>query len=295
MTQVLLQTSIPGRPVHRGKVRDIYDLGDHLLIVASDRISAFDVVMANGIPRKGEVLTALSAFWFEQLSGVTPHHLVETIRDRVPRGFEPYVDQLRGRAMLVRKTRVVPIEAVVRGYLAGSGWKEYRESGTVCGVSLPPGLRQCDRLPEPIFTPATKEQAGHDLNITFEEACRLVGADVMTAIRDRSIEIYMRAAAYARDRGVIIADTKFEWGRLDGELILIDEVLTPDSSRFWPADLYRPGRDQPSFDKQFVRDYLVSIGFNKQPPGPVLPADVVEKTSRKYLDAYERLTGRSLD
>ncbi len=293
-SRVVLQTDIPGRSVRRGKVRDIYDLGDTLLIVATDRISAFDVVMANGIPHKGAVLTALSCFWFARLGSITPHHLIETVRDRAPAGFEPHLDQLRGRAMVVRKTKVVPIEAVVRGYLAGSGWKEYGESGRVCGVSLPPGLKQCDRLPQPIFTPATKAETGHDLNISFEEACGIVGRDVMTAIRDRSVALYEHAAEYARGRGVIIADTKFEWGWAGDELILIDEVLTPDSSRFWPADRYEPGRDQASYDKQFVRDYLESIRFNKQPPGPTLPEEVVAKTSEKYLEAYERLTGAKL-
>jgi len=291
---VILQTNIPGRPVRRGKVRDIFDLGERLLIVATDRISAFDVVMANGIPDKGRVLTALSLFWFQRLGSITPHHLIEAVVDRAPKGFEPYVEQLRGRSMVVRKTQVVPIEAVVRGYLAGSGWKEYQDTGRVCDVPLPPGLKQCERLPEPIFTPATKEESGHDRNVSFEEAARLVGRDVMAAIRDRSIALYQRAAEYARERGVIIADTKFEWGRVDGEIILIDEVLTPDSSRFWPADQYEPGRDQPSYDKQFVRNYLESIHFNKQPPGPVLPDDVVAKTSQKYREAYERLTGAKL-
>jgi phosphoribosylaminoimidazole-succinocarboxamide synthase len=291
---VILQTNIPRRPVRRGKVRDIFDLGEQLLIVATDRISAFDVVMANGIPDKGRVLTALSLFWFERLGAITPHHLIEAVLDRAPKGFEPYIGQLRGRSMLVRKTQVVPIEAVVRGYLAGSGWKEYQESGRVCGVQLPPGLKQCDQLPEPIFTPATKEESGHDQNVSFEEAARLVGREVATAIRDRSIALYRRAAEYARERGVIIADTKFEWGHAGRDLILIDEVLTPDSSRFWPAQGYEPGHDQPSYDKQFVRNYLESIHFNKQPPGPVLPDDVVAKTSQKYREAYERLTGAKL-
>lgn len=290
----LLQTEIPGRPVRRGKVRDVYDLGDRLLIVATDRISAFDVVMANGIPRKGEVLTALSCFWFERLGELTPHHLIEAIRDRAPAGLEAFLDQLRGRAMLVRKTKVVPIEAVVRGYITGSGWKEYQSSGSVCGIPLPKGLRQCDKLPEPLFTPSTKAEVGHDENISFERGCELVGRDVMTAIRDRSLALYREAADYARGRGVIIADTKFEWGAADGELILIDEVLTPDSSRFWPADDYEPGRDQQSYDKQFVRNYLEEIRFNKKPPGPVLPPDVVAKTTQKYLEAYERITGRKL-
>ncbi len=287
---VVLQTEIPGFPVRRGKVRDVYDLGDKLLIVATDRISAFDVVMPNGIPYKGEVLTRLSAFWFETIVR-TPHHLLEMVEDRAPTGFDRYLPQLQGRAMLVRKTKVVPIECVVRGYLAGSGWKEYQQSRSVCGIRLPDGLKQCDRLPEPIFTPATKEESGHDENVSFERASELVGEAVMTRVRDASIDLYRRAAEYARQRGVIIADTKFEWGHHQGELILIDEVLTPDSSRFWPADDYAPGRDQASFDKQYVRNYLETLHWNKTPPGPVLPDDVVTKTSAKYIEAYERLTG----
>jgi phosphoribosylaminoimidazole-succinocarboxamide synthase len=290
-SQVILQSTIPGLPVRRGKVRDIYDLGDELLLVASDRISAFDVVMPNGIPRKGEVLTRISCFWFERMGDVG-HHLIELIEDRAPAGLEPYLDQLRGRAVRVRKTQVVPIECVVRGYLAGSGWKEYRAAGTVCGIKLPVSLRQCDQLPEPIFTPATKAEQGHDENIPFEQACRIVGEDVARTLRDQSIAIYREAAEYARQRGVIIADTKFEWGRVNGELILIDEVLTPDSSRFWPADEYQPGRDQPSFDKQFVRNYLETLNWDKTPPGPQLPDDVVAGTSKLYIEAYERLTGR---
>jgi phosphoribosylaminoimidazole-succinocarboxamide synthase len=290
MTDVLLQTNIPDRPVRRGKVRDIYELGDRLLLVASDRISAFDVVMPNGIPHKGEVLTRISAFWFGRIRDVR-HHLIEVIEDRSPAGFEPYADQLRGRSMLVKKTRVVPIECVVRGYLAGSGWKEYQQSRSVCGIPLPGGLGQCDRLPEPIFTPATKAETGHDLNIPFEEACALTDPGTMRTLRDRSIALYAEAAEYARQRGVIIADTKFEWGWDGDDLILIDEVLTPDSSRFWPADQYEPGRDQPSFDKQYVRNYLETLNWDKTPPGPELPPDVVANTSRKYIEAYERLTG----
>jgi len=289
---VVLQTDIPGRPVRRGKVRDIYDLGDRLLIVASDRISAFDVVMPNGIPFKGEVLTRLSRFWFDRIT-TCRHHLIELVERQAPPGFEPWLEQLAGRSMLVRKTRVLPIECVVRGYITGSGWKEYLKTRSVCGLPLPDGLRQCDRLPEPIFTPATKAEQGHDENISFEEACRLTDPETMATVRDRSIEIYTQAAEYARRRGVIIADTKFEWGFDNGELILIDEVLTPDSSRFWPADEYRPGQDQPSFDKQFVRNYLETLNWDKTPPGPPLPADVIAGTSRRYIEAYEKLTGQS--
>ncbi|NLX13653.1 MAG: phosphoribosylaminoimidazolesuccinocarboxamide synthase [Phycisphaerales bacterium] len=285
-----MQTDIPGRPVKRGKVRDIFDLGEELLIVASDRISAFDVVMPNGIPGKGELLTRISAFWFDRFKNVR-HHLIELIEDRAPAGFEPYLDQLLGRAMRVRKTRVLPIECVVRGYLAGSGWKEYQASQTVCGIKLPAGLKQCAQLPEPIFTPATKAETGHDENIPFEEACRLTDETTMRTVRERSLAIYAEAADYARQRGVIIADTKFEWGLLDGDYILIDEVLTPDSSRFWPADQYASGRDQSSFDKQFVRNYLETLSWNKTPPGPTLPDDVVLNTAKKYIEAYERLTG----
>lgn len=291
-SQIVLETSIPGYPVRRGKVRDIYDLGDRLLFVASDRISAFDVIMPNGIPRKGEVLTRISCFWFQRLSG-THHHLIELIEDHAPAGLEPYLDQLRGRAMLVRKSKVVPIECVVRGYLAGSGWKEYRQSQSVCGIKLPAGLKQCAQLPEPIFTPATKADEGHDENISFERACELADPEVMKTLRDRSIAIYRDAAEYARQRGVIIADTKFEWGADGDGLILIDEVLTPDSSRFWPADDYEPGRDQVSFDKQYVRNYLETLDWDKTPPGPRLPDDVVANTSRKYIEAYERITGET--
>lgn len=292
MSNVILETHLP-LPVRRGKVRDVYDLGDRLLLVATDRISAFDVVMPNGIPRKGEILTRISAFWFERFADV-PNHLIELVEDRAPAGLEAHLDVLRGRAVVVRKTQVLPIECVVRGYLAGSGWKEYQASGTVCGVRLPAGLRQCDALPEPIFTPATKAETGHDENITFEEAVARTSREAMEYVRDASISLYQRAAEYARSRGVIIADTKFEWGWLDGRLILIDEALTPDSSRFWPADVYEPGHDQPSFDKQFVRNYLETLNWDKKPPGPVLPDDVVAGTQRKYLEAYERLTGRTL-
>lgn len=289
--RIILQTNIPGFPVRRGKVRDIYDLGDELLIVASDRISAFDVVMPNGIPFKGEVLARISKFWFDFVKGIR-HHLIEFIDQKAPPGFEPYLDQLAGRSMLVKKTKVLPIECVVRGYLAGSGWKEYQKAQSVCGIKLPPGLRQCDKLPEPLFTPATKAEEGHDENVSFERACQLTDPKTMETVRRRSISIYTQAADYARQRGVIIADTKFEWGFEGDELILIDEVLTPDSSRFWPADQYEPGRDQPSFDKQFVRNYLETLNWNKTPPGPALPADVVLGTARKYIEAYERITGQ---
>jgi len=289
-SQIILQTEIPGLPVRHGKVRDIYDLGRRLLLVASDRISAFDVVMPNGIPHKGEVLTRISCFWFQRMTG-TQHHLIELIEDKAPAGLEPYLDQLRGRAILCRKSKVVPIECVVRGYLAGSGWKEYCKSQSVCGIQLPAGLKQCDQLPEPIFTPATKADEGHDENVSFERACELTDTKLMTALRDRSIAIYRDAAEYARKRGVIIADTKFEWGSDGDELILIDEVLTPDSSRFWPADDYEPGRDQASFDKQYVRNYLETLNWNKTPPGPQLPDEVVANTSKKYIEAYKKITG----
>jgi phosphoribosylaminoimidazole-succinocarboxamide synthase len=248
--------------------------------------------MPNAIPHKGEVLSRISQFWFARLDGVR-HHLIELVEDRPPEGFGPYLDQLRGRSMLVRKTEVLPIECVVRGYLAGSGWKEYRREQTVCGIKLPAGLRQSDQLPEPIFTPATKAEEGHDENISFERACALTDEQMMRTVRDRSISIYSEANDYARRRGLILADTKFEWG-LDGdELILIDELLTPDSSRFWPADDYEPGRDQVAFDKQYVRDYLETLDWDKTPPGPTLPDEVVANTSAKYIEAYERLTGKT--
>ena len=289
----LLTTNFTGIELfRRGKVRDVYDLKDKLLVVSTDRISCFDVVLPTGIPHKGEVLTRISKFWFDRLTG-TKHHLIELIEDRAPQGFEPYLDQLRGRAMLVRKAQVVPIECVVRGYITGSGWKEYQRSSTVCGVRLPACLRQCDQLAEPLFTPATKAEQGHDENIPFERACQVAGQQVMHTVRDRSLAIYREAAAYARHRGVIIADTKFEWGYDGSDLILIDELLTPDSSRFWPADHYAPGRDQPSFDKQYVRNYLETLRWDKTPPGPRLPADVIANTAKKYLEAYQRLSGKT--
>ena len=292
MPEAVMTTNLPF-PVRRGKVRDVYDLGDQILIVATDRISAFDCIMPNGIPGKGKILTALSLFWFETLLRPQDHHLIASDVAAYPEPLRPFADQLAGRSMLVKKTRVVPIECVARGYLAGSGWKEYQQSQTVCGVKLPPGLRQCDKLPEPIFTPATKEESGHDINIAYDEAARRVGEEIASTLRQRTLSLYRQAADYAATRGVIIADTKFEFGSLpDGRLILIDEVLTPDSSRFWPADQYQPGRDQPSYDKQFVRNWLESQPWDKTPPAPRLPEDVVEGTRRRYAEAYERLTGQ---
>jgi phosphoribosylaminoimidazole-succinocarboxamide synthase len=294
MGPALLESRLPF-PVRRGKVRDVYDLGDVLLIVATDRISAFDCIMPNGIPGKGKVLTALSLFWFERFAARFPNHLLATdVRD-YPARLQAFAEQIAGRSMLVRKAEVVPIECVARGYLAGSGWKEYQQTQKVCGVALPPGLRRCDKLPAAIFTPATKEQSGHDVNVTFAEAAARVGEKLASALRDRTLALYREAADYAAGRGVIIADTKFEFGtRPDGSLILVDEVLTPDSSRFWPADQYEPGHDQPSFDKQYVRNYLEGLSWNKTPPAPPLPDDVVEGTRRRYLEAYERLTGHAL-
>jgi phosphoribosylaminoimidazole-succinocarboxamide synthase len=289
MLEPVVQTSLADLPVRRGKVRDIYDLGSELLLVATDRISAFDWVLPTGIPDKGRVLTQTSAFWFARLD--EPHHLLSTdVADfRLPSDVDP--EPFDGRGMLVRKTEVVPIECVVRGYLSGSGWKEYKKQGTVCGIQLPSGLSESDQLPEPIFTPATKAESGHDINISFEEMVDSVGREVSEELRNRSMAIYQRGAEHARKCGIIIADTKFEWGTADGEIILIDEVLTPDSSRFWPADDHRPGGTQPSFDKQFVRDWLETTSWDKDSPPPELPADVVAKTREKYIDAYERLTG----
>ena len=291
----LLNLELPGiKKLKSGKVRDIFDLGDRLLFVASDRISAFDVIMPNGIPRKGEVLTQISFFWFAQTESFQPNHLVSRAGDALPANLQPFKDRLAGRSMLVKKANPLAIECVVRGYLAGSGWKEYREQQTVCGIKLPPGLKESSELPEPIFTPATKAETGHDENIPFERAAQIVGKDIAERVRAASLKIYNFARDYARKRGIIIADTKFEFGQLDGQLLLIDEVLTPDSSRFWPAAEYQPGKGQPSFDKQFVRDYLETLDWNKTPPGPVLPPEVVSKTQAKYLEAYERLTGRKL-
>jgi phosphoribosylaminoimidazole-succinocarboxamide synthase len=294
MSAVVWETNLANvRLRGRGKVRDIYDLDDKLLIVATDRLSAFDVVLPTPIPDKGRVLTQLSLFWFETLREVVPHHVLSATE--FPGDLAPHAEQLRGRAMLVRKTEPVPIECVVRGYLSGSGWKEYKGNGRVCGIPLPAGLRESDKLPEPIFTPSTKAQTGHDENITFEETAERVGHDLALRLRDVSLEIYQRAAAFAAERGIIIADTKFEFGLAGSELVWIDEALTPDSSRFWPADQYEPGKAQPSFDKQFVRDYLERIGWSKRPPAPELPADVVAATSGKYREAYRRVSGRELE
>jgi phosphoribosylaminoimidazole-succinocarboxamide synthase len=287
----LLNTDVTGFPRRSGKVRDLYELPAQLLIIATDRISAFDVVMANGIPDKGRVLTQISLFWFEKLSGIVPNHIIPATLSDLPAPFRR--SEFDGRFMLCRRGRVVPIECVVRGYLAGSGWKEYQAGGTVCGIRLPAGLAQCQELPEPIFTPTTKAEQGHDMPITFADVAKAVGEDLAARLRDVSLSLYSAGRDHARQRGVIIADTKFEFA-LDeqGKLMLIDELLTPDSSRFWPQATYKPGRDQDSFDKQFVRDYLERIGFNKQPPGPVLPKEIVQATRQKYIEGCTRLTGK---
>jgi len=294
LSPVIFETNFAGLKLRaRGKVRDIYDLGDRLLLVASDRLSAFDVVMPTPIPDKGHVLTQLSAFWFEKLAGVVRNHVISTTK--FDGEMAPYAADLAGRAMVCRKAEPLPVECVVRGYLAGSGLKEYNQSGTVCGIKLPAGLLESSKLPEPIFTPATKETNGHDINISFEQMAKMTGADLAARLRNTSIELYRRASDFAAGHGILIADTKFEFGLEKGELVWIDEALTPDSSRFWPADGYQPGRSQPSFDKQYVRDYLERLGWNKQPPGPALPADVVAGTTAKYREAYRRLVGRDLD
>jgi phosphoribosylaminoimidazole-succinocarboxamide synthase len=309
---VVLETNLSGLTLaRRGKVRDVYDLDEHLLIVATDRISAFDYVLGSGIPDKGKVLTQLSAFWFEKMADLTAHHLVSVDVAEFPAATRQHADLLRGRSMLVRKTTPLPVECVARGYLSGSGWKDYGATGAVCGVALPAGLRESDRLPAPIFTPATKAESGHDENISEEQAGRIVGRETIARLRDLTLAIYARGVEHAASRGIVIADTKFEFGLAPSaspnssrrsaagaaadELILIDEALTPDSSRFWPMAAYAPGRSQPSFDKQFVRDYLERIGWNKQPPVPSLPDDIVEHTREKYLDAYRLLTGRALE
>jgi phosphoribosylaminoimidazole-succinocarboxamide synthase len=291
----LLESSLAGVERHgRGKVRDVYSVDGRLLIVATDRISAFDYILPTGIPDKGKVLTQLSIFWFDFLKDLTPTHFLSARVDDYPQPLADFRDQLEGRSMLVRRASMIEIECVARGYLAGSGWKEYREQGTVCGIRLPAGLRESDKLPEPIFTPATKAQSGHDENVSFDHVCALIGAPLAARVRDLTLQIYTRAARYAETRGIVIADTKFEFGFAGEELILCDEVLTPDSSRFWPADTYQPGGPQFSFDKQFVRDYLESIHWNKQPPAPPLPQEVAAKTSEKYRQAYRILTGREL-
>jgi phosphoribosylaminoimidazole-succinocarboxamide synthase len=294
--ETVLQTNIEGMEPDRGKVRDIYDLGDKLIIIATDRLSAFDVVMANGIPYKGIVLTQISRFWFDYLSGDVEHHLISDDVAGFPEPFCNHSEVLAGRTMLVKKGEVLPIECVVRGYLAGSGWVEYSQSQTVCGQKLPAGLTQCEKLPELIFTPATKAERGtHDENISFERSVEIIGEESANYVRDKSIEIFKKASAYAETKGIILSDTKFEWGVVDGKIILVDEVLTPDSSRFWPADKYEAGRDQESFDKQFVRNYLESINFDKSGAGVELPDDIRQKTSDKYIEGYKRLTGKKFE
>jgi phosphoribosylaminoimidazole-succinocarboxamide synthase len=291
----LLTLELPGiKKLKSGKVREVFDLGPRLLFVATDRISAFDCVMPNGIPRKGEVLTQLSYFWFDQTKHLAANHLAAKAGDPLPAELQKFDALLARRSMIVQKAQPLAIECVVRGYLTGSGWKDYQKTGAVCGLTLPPGLRDSSRLPEPLFTPATKAETGHDENISFAQACEITGRDLAEKARDLSLKIYSFAAEYALQRGIIIADTKFEFGLIDGKLVLIDEVLTPDSSRFWPADQYQVGRSQPSFDKQYVRDYLETLSWNKQPPAPSLPADIVARTTAKYLDAYARLTGHAL-
>jgi len=292
---LLLESNLPGLElIRRGKVREVYAVDqDRLLIVATDRISAFDVILGSGIPDKGRVLTQISLFWFQFLSGV-PNHLISANVDEYPENLRAFREQIEGRSMLVRRARMIDIECVARGYLSGSGWKEYQAHGTICGIPLPAGLHESDRLPGPIFTPATKAHSGHDENISFEEAAQAIGTKLATELRDQTLKIYGQAAAYAETRGIILADTKFEFGFVDNRLVLGDEILTPDSSRFWPRASYKPGGAQPSYDKQFVRDYLESITWNKQPPGPVLPGEVVEHTANKYKEAYRVLTGKSL-
>jgi len=297
LDNVVLRTDYPELELHAsGKVRDVYRLdNEHLLFVATDRISAFDYVLATGIPHKGRVLTQISLFWFDFLKDVTANHLVTADVSKYPTNVRSHADELRGRSMMVMRADMFPVECVVRGYLSGSGWKEYKTTGKVCGIQLPPGLKESDQLPEPIFTPATKATTGHDINISFEEMCKLVDPGLSRQLRDISLKIYKKAADYARQRGIIIADTKFEFGQTAKGITLADEVLTPDSSRFWPADKYQPGKTQESYDKQYVRDYLEEIRWNKQPPAPALPPEVARRTSEKYLEAYRQLTGRELE
>lgn len=293
----ILTTHIPELKLcNRGKVRDVYEINDTLLIVATDRISAFDVVLPSGIPYKGHVLTGLSEFWFKYTSSIIPNHLITTEIEHMGNPILlQYKDTLMGRSMLVKKVRVVPVECVIRGYLAGSGWKEYQKTHSICGIKLPGGLKESDRLPEPIFTPSTKATVGHDENITFSRVVDMVGKKLAEELKEKSMKVYLSACAYALDRGIIICDTKFEWGiTADNKMILIDEALTPDSSRFWPCDGYEPGKPQHSYDKQFIRDYLENIRWDKKPPAPVLPPEIIQKTSEKYLSAYKTLTGKNL-
>jgi phosphoribosylaminoimidazole-succinocarboxamide synthase len=297
LDSVLLRTDFPDLKLHAsGKVRDVYNIDEkQLLFVASDRISAFDYVLATGIPQKGRVLNQISLFWFDFLAEVVPNHLITADVDKYPPAVRKYADQLRGRSMLVRRAEIFPVECIVRGYISGSAWKEYKSTGKVSGISLPAGLKESDPFPEPIFTPSTKATTGHDENISFDQMCEVVGVETASHLRDLSLRVYKKAASYARGRGIIIADTKFEFGRTPQGITLADEVLTPDSSRFWPADKYAPGRAQDSYDKQYVRDYLEEIHWNKQPPAPSLPAEVARRTSEKYLEAYFQLTGHRLD
>ena len=297
LDSVLLQTDFPDLHLHAsGKVRDVYQLdNERLLFVATDRISAFDYVLATGIPHKGRVLSQISLFWFDFLSDIVPNHVITADLERYPQALQKYADQLRGRSMLVQHAEMFPVECVVRGYISGSAWKEYKASGKVCGIALPSGLRESEAFPEPIFTPSTKAVSGHDENIPFAKMCEMVGTETASLLRELTLRIYSKAAAFARQRGIIIADTKFEFGRTAKGVTLADEVLTPDSSRFWPADKYGPGRAQESYDKQYVRDYLEQIHWNKQPPAPALPAEVANRTSEKYLEAYFQLTGHKLD
>jgi len=297
LDSVLIRTDFPDLKLKAsGKVRDVYEIDENqLLFIASDRISAFDYVLATGIPHKGRVLNQISLFWFDFLADVVPNHLVTADVDKYPASVRKYADQLRGRSMLVRRAEIFPVECIVRGYLSGSGWKEYRATGKVSGIALPAGLQESDALAEPIFTPSTKATSGHDENISFDQMCDIVGVETASHLRDLTLRVYKKAGAYARQRGIIIADTKFEFGRTAQGITLADEVLTPDSSRFWPADKYAPGRAQDSYDKQYVRDYLEQSHWNKQPPAPALPADVARRTSEKYLEAYSQLTGRKLD
>ena len=290
--KVILETNLPGLPLKRGKVRDIYDLGDRLLVVATDRISAFDSVLGSGIPYKGQILTALSQFWFNFTADIAENHSLTCDLDEMPEDLKEFSEILQGRSMLVKKAEPIPVECVVRGYLAGSGFREYKKSGWISGVRLPHGLVEASRLPEPLFTPATKAKTGHDENITFDQMVEVAGEETADFLQERSLAIYEKAADYARTKGIIIADTKFEWGRIDDKIILIDELLTSDSSRFWPLKDYQPGQPQVSFDKQFVRDFLEASGWNKEPPAPALPEEIIQKTSEKYKEAYERLTGR---
>lgn len=297
LDSVLLRTDFPDLKLKAsGKVRDVYDIDEtQLLFVATDRISAFDYVLATGIPHKGRILNQISLFWFDFLADVVPNHLITADVDKYPAQVRKYSDQLRGRSMLVRRAEIFPVECIVRGYLSGSGWKEYQSTGKVSGITLPTGLRESEALPEPIFTPSTKATSGHDENISFDQMCEIVGVETASHLRDLTLRIYTKAAAYARQRGIIIADTKFEFGRTEQGITLADEVLTPDSSRFWPADKYAAGRPQDSYDKQYVRDYLEQIHWNKQPPAPALPPEAARRTSEKYLEAYTQLTGRKLD